>query len=1004
MRLRLLITLLIFTLVISNITASGEIEDKLDRKIQMTKNPLKKMRVMVFLKEGSSIELPEEKIIHKFETSPIVVTNLNKLEMNRIKKDPNVEKILIDRKVSVARASSLPVIKHANLVSSQYNGTGINISIVDTGVFNHSEFISPNRISPIQKCYCYGNEDIGESDCCLNGLDQDDNATDDNGHGTHCAGIAAGEFGVANGSTVMAVKVLDSSGTGYSSDIAKGIEWAFLNGSNVISLSMGGCIDPEGPDASCYDECYDSPASRMVDNAVKNGTVVVVAIGNCGPNPSPGCVESGNESISWPACAKGAISIGNTDDNDLISSSSSRGPTDIDNRTKPDLTAPGVLINSTSNSLNGYESSSGTSQSTPFVSGAAALILQKYNETFGYLPPPARIKAILMASTNSTGMESAGYLQRNNVYGSGRLDIEEGLRIINFTRNDTISTNESKKYKLNVSGNSKIALYWEEDRNTNYDLDLIVGNLTDNFTYPTSSNDTVEHVILSSPSPGFWDVFVIGTSSSSQEFELASNMGIFNDITPPALSMDFPENKTYRYNVSIPINFTTDSTNQTIWYTLNSGQEVKITGNGTFNITSESVYLFTLSVNDSYNNINQSSIYLTYTEDPLLENASVDKPAVFINESVNISANIQDEMLNYAWTNVTFPNGSSVEEPMLNYSSLYYLEFNQTNQTGRYNITVFANDTDGNQVNSSLYFNVGPSRIFSLNITSEDNMTFTIFYDGTSIERNKTTNSTFNYTFPGTLWDIRLNKSDFILDFFDMNVSQNTDSNLSISEISSNISVSETNIIKGFGIDLEGISFDRSNMTFHFNDSLVSNASKLIVYKCSDWNVTCQGSWVNYNSNSTINTNNASLVTWNYSAFALVENVTEEETVTTTTTTTSSTTTVAGTVSSGGSSGGDGTTTTTSTSTTTVEETTTIITTTVGNVAAPGSENCGDGVCQESENCENCAEDCNCEDKKASAFDNESSKWVFLVITFVLIFVIMFVFMKFGGTAKVLGT
>jgi subtilisin family serine protease len=115
---------------------------------------------------------------------------------------------------------------------------------------------------------------------------------DDQGHGTHCASIAAGNGslkGVAPDALLMAYKVLDSEGSGSEDDIVAGIDQAVSDGADVISLSLGTYGDP------------DDALSTAVDNAVKAGVVVVVAAGNDGPT---------NATISSPGCARRALTVG----------------------------------------------------------------------------------------------------------------------------------------------------------------------------------------------------------------------------------------------------------------------------------------------------------------------------------------------------------------------------------------------------------------------------------------------------------------------------------------------------------------------------------------------------------------------------------------------------------------------------------------------------------------------------------------------------------------------
>ncbi len=177
------------------------------------------------------------------------------------------------------------------------------------------------------------------------------------GHGTHVAGIAAAETnnaqgvaGVGYNASLLNVKVLNDQGSGYYSWVANGIVWAADNGAQVINMSLGG-----------------SRKSRTLEDAVNyawsKGVVLVAAAGN-----------SGNSSPTYPAKYANCIAVAATDANDQKASFSEYG-------SWVDVAAPGVDIFSTfpnrpyaiGKSL-GYDYGSGTSMSTPFVSGLAALV------------------------------------------------------------------------------------------------------------------------------------------------------------------------------------------------------------------------------------------------------------------------------------------------------------------------------------------------------------------------------------------------------------------------------------------------------------------------------------------------------------------------------------------------------------------------------------------------------------------------------------------------------
>lgn len=175
---------------------------------------------------------------------------------------------------------------------------------------------------------------------------------DDNGHGSHVAGIAAaatnnsiGVAGVGYDARLLSVKVLDYSGSGYYSWVANGITWAADNGAKVINLSLGGSFSS-------------SLLQDAVNYAWNKGVVIVAAAGN-----------NGNTLPSYPGYYANAIAVAATDSNDVKASWSNYGSWVA-------LAAPGVNILSTY--PGGYAYLSGTSMATPFVSGLAGLVFGEH--------------------------------------------------------------------------------------------------------------------------------------------------------------------------------------------------------------------------------------------------------------------------------------------------------------------------------------------------------------------------------------------------------------------------------------------------------------------------------------------------------------------------------------------------------------------------------------------------------------------------------------------------
>jgi subtilisin family serine protease len=177
----------------------------------------------------------------------------------------------------------------------------------------------------------------------------DGDASDDHGHGTQVAGIAAaagdngsGVAGVAWKVRILPVKVLDSSGCGYYSDIIAGIRYAADNGAAAINLSLSG-----GARSDALQEA--------VDYALSRGAVVVAAAGN-----------DALDTLGYPAACRGVIAVGATDRDDIPAAFSNRGE-------GLDLVAPGISVFTTSRG-GGFTAVSGTSASAPQVAGAAALL------------------------------------------------------------------------------------------------------------------------------------------------------------------------------------------------------------------------------------------------------------------------------------------------------------------------------------------------------------------------------------------------------------------------------------------------------------------------------------------------------------------------------------------------------------------------------------------------------------------------------------------------------
>lgn len=242
--------------------------------------------------------------------------------------------------------------------ASGYTGSGADIAILDTGIDSNHPDLSGNLGAGVS--YASSTWEDG------------------NGHGTHCAGIAAAEngdggvVGVAPDATLHAVKVLSDSGGGSYSDIAAGIEWTANRGYDVASMSLGGGKSYAVEDA--------------VEYASSRGVFISAAAGNDGP-----C----SNCVGYPAAEPEAVAVSSTDQYDGLSSFSSQGP-------QIELAAPGSSIYSTYYG-GGYQTLSGTSMACPHVSGAAALLMSS-----GYSASQARSRLKNTAEYIGLGSNESG--------------------------------------------------------------------------------------------------------------------------------------------------------------------------------------------------------------------------------------------------------------------------------------------------------------------------------------------------------------------------------------------------------------------------------------------------------------------------------------------------------------------------------------------------------------------------------------------------------------------
>jgi len=342
------------------------------------------IQIIVHCKDYESRRAVLEKlgrIKYKLPMIGAYVLEVDKSKLDIIKEMEGMIDVELDAHIAAQMNRVNDIIESKWAHANGFYGEGVGVAIVDTGICLHKDFTEG------------GNRVIAFKDF-VNGKSE---PYDDNGHGTHVAGIIGGNgysskgkyMGVAPKCNLIAIKVLDHRGDGNISDVLAGLQWIIDNRKKynirVVNVSVGTTAKES------LDE--NSLLVQGVNAVWDSGIVVVVAAGNNGPDPM---------TISTPGISRKVITVGSSDDNVSVEvfgsktkNYSGRGPTPHCIK-KPDIVAPGSNIISCNinrfiskgrMSSQRYKSEtfpmmytikSGTSMATPVVSGAIALLLSAY--------------------------------------------------------------------------------------------------------------------------------------------------------------------------------------------------------------------------------------------------------------------------------------------------------------------------------------------------------------------------------------------------------------------------------------------------------------------------------------------------------------------------------------------------------------------------------------------------------------------------------------------------
>jgi|GEM_PF-4758421 len=269
----------------------------------------------------------------------------------------------------------------------------------------------------------------------------DNDTSDDNGHGTHVAGVVAargnngvGAAGVAWNSRILPVKVLDNIARGSTANIIAGIQYAVDNGARILNLSLGQ-IDP------------DPALQAALQYALANGSLPIAAVGN-----------DGRGAKRYPAAYPEALAVASHWDGFAYAGFSNFGPW-------VDLSAPGLRLVTLKNDGTGFTEQSGTSISAPFVSGAAALVLSVEPQL-----TPRQLRARLLATAYGDLYSNPATREHryNKRFGAGSIDLAAAV---------TDTSERTSIAKITVLQSGSIVSEALLQRSTQYDLEVEVENV-----------------------------------------------------------------------------------------------------------------------------------------------------------------------------------------------------------------------------------------------------------------------------------------------------------------------------------------------------------------------------------------------------------------------------------------------------------------------------------------------------------------------------------------------
>ena len=341
---------------------------------------------------------------------------------------PGVVFIELDGRLEVQMEDVVPI-HGVDLVwqDTGYTGAGVTMAIIDTGIdANHSGLDDLDDDNSTNDTKVIAFFDAVNNPGATNGSEI--HPYDDNGHGTHCAGITAGtgaptfqHVGVAPHANLVGVKVLSGGGSGTYAQVMAGMQWTVEKrhefNIRAASMSLG------GPAVSEWTTSEQESVNRMANEMMRAGVAIFIAAGN----------SAFSAQIGTPGSAEDAITVGALDKDTAIAVYSSQGPTE-EGRIKPNLAFVGSSVNAPdANTGDGYVALSGTSMATPGAAGLGVLMFQANPDL-----SPFDVKNIMqetstyrqchyMLANEPCAEDLIPKNRQNNVYGHGHVNAQPAV-------------------------------------------------------------------------------------------------------------------------------------------------------------------------------------------------------------------------------------------------------------------------------------------------------------------------------------------------------------------------------------------------------------------------------------------------------------------------------------------------------------------------------------------------------------------------------------------------